>query len=145
MKDRKKERLCRTCWTFYTAVAVSHGRDCFRRWWRFCTAILHVVMAVLYAKGRSIRFCTRPSSAKMVLYAKGWSVHFCTRPSIAKIVLSTKGQIVLFWSWQTSDEFILFMKVRRSCFCTPRSKCLLWLGLEFITILNTPVLFKNHG
>ena len=122
---QKKKRLCRTRWMFYTEVAVLHGRDFFRRWWRFYTAVLQVAMAVSYAKGRSIRFCTRPSSAKIVLSSKGQSVRFCSE--------------------QTSDEFLLFMKGQRSRFGTPRSKFLLWLGLEFIMILNTLVLFKNYG
>ena len=111
-KYRKKERLCRTRWPFYTAVAVSHGRDCFRRRWLFCTAVFHVAMAVSHALGRSVRFCTRQYSAKIVLSAKGRSVRFCTWQYSAKIVLSAKGWSICFCMQQSNTKFALSVRIQ---------------------------------
>ena len=43
--------------------------------------------------------------------------------------------MILYYSW----------KDREAVFARPETKFLLWLGLVFISILNTSVLLKNYG
>ena len=137
-KDRKignKERSCRMHRPFRTAVTVSHGRDCFRRRWLFCTDIWHAAMTVLHAKGRSVHFCMGRYNAKIILSAKGWIVCFCTRRSKAKIILSVKGRSVRFCMRQSNIKLLLSVRrrsVRFACGNIVPSLYCLWKDGESV-------------
>ena len=55
-----------------------------------------------------------------------------------------KGKSVCFCMQQSSAKFVLLLKGQRTHFGTARAKFLLWLKLEFVTILNTSFLLEDY-